>query len=343
MAVIAPNPVTHQLVLNHYATYLDTYAKALSAVYRRNRWNTALAGNFDQVMWVNEGLRDSGVCIDARILSGAPSVYSKDVPLESLKGSDFDLLLVGGNSIEEEGAYLNQILGRLRADPTRIPPIYLCQKILGGSLEALSRIQELRTCLNPKKLAFVTQMLACTPLSGSVAECGVFQGGTTVLMAMLLSLWGDQRPLYAFDTFEGMPAPTAKDGQTVYQAGTFADSPLERFSQYTQQHGMAGRITAHKGLVQDTLPRALRPGEKVSFALVDTDQYAGTVASLRTIVPILETNGVIIVDDYDLKGVKEAIAEASAEFPTLRGTELTFNFYMLWNNVNHSFLSAVQL
>ena len=47
---------------------------------------------------------------------------------------------------------------------------------------------------------------------GSFVECGVWRGGSMMLMAQTLNSCADQdRDMYLYDTFEGMPPPTRFD------------------------------------------------------------------------------------------------------------------------------------
>jgi O-methyltransferase len=196
----------------------------------------------------------------------------------------------------------------------------------------------LPTCLNLRKLCVIASLLSQTN-GGAVVECGAFMGGTTVLLGALLRQWADSRHVLAFDTFEGMPAPVAKDGETVYVAGLFTQTSYEHMVKLIADNDLTSRISIYKGLVQDNLPTALKTHGTISFALVDTDQYLGTIESLKQIVPRLATSGLIVVDDYGVSGVRLAVDEAKTLFPTLKGVLLSENFYVLWNKVDQHFLS----
>lgn len=54
--------------------------------------------------------------------------------------------------------------------------------------------------------------ISARKLQGSVAEFGVFQGGTTVFMAKVLRKFGSDSKIYGFDTFAGFPPPEACAG-----------------------------------------------------------------------------------------------------------------------------------
>ena len=97
---------------------------------------------------------------------------------------------------------------------------------------------------------------------GAVVECGVWRGGSTMMMAHALLAQGSRnRDLYLYDTFEGMPEPTAKDltldGSNAYQTwkenqteqvNTWCYSPLEEVQQNLTGTGYpAGKIHFVKG------------------------------------------------------------------------------------------------
>src|SRR4051812_48368734 len=49
-------------------------------------------------------------------------------------------------------------------------------------------------------------------IPGDIAECGVWRGGSMMIVALTLLAHGDKnRSLYLYDTFEGMSAPTNAD------------------------------------------------------------------------------------------------------------------------------------
>ena len=53
-------------------------------------------------------------------------------------------------------------------------------------------------------------------IPGDIVECGVWQGGSCMLIAKTLMLHGDiDRKIYLYDTFEGYNEPTTKDIEIV--------------------------------------------------------------------------------------------------------------------------------
>src|SRR4051812_40909134 len=53
-------------------------------------------------------------------------------------------------------------------------------------------------------------------IQGDLAECGVWRGGSVMMMAMALRHFGcADRRIWLFDTFEGMTLPADHDVQTI--------------------------------------------------------------------------------------------------------------------------------
>ena len=48
-------------------------------------------------------------------------------------------------------------------------------------------------------------------IAGDIVECGTARGGSAALMALVLAELAPSRRLWAFDTFEGIPAATIDD------------------------------------------------------------------------------------------------------------------------------------
>ena len=167
-------------------------------------------------------------------------------------------------------------------------------------------------------------------IPGDIVECGVFKGGSAVMLAGSLAHFGDtSRNLYLFDTFEGWPTPTHEDtdilGQdhrelyeadavqashdappSVYRLGDFfekAQSAILDNSNYPRD-----RIVFVKGLVEKTLPHP--DITTLSILRLDTDYYESTAWELRTLWPALVGGGVLLVDDYgQFHGARKAVDE----------------------------------
>ena len=153
---------------------------------------------------------------------------------------------------------------------------------------------------------------------GSIVECGVWKGGSMMAVAKTLLELETERDLYLFDTFEGMPPPTAVD---VDLYGVQADvllktnpmtpaiAPFEEVCRNMYSTGYnPARINLVRGKVEDTLPRAA-PRE-IALLRLDTDWYQSTLHELVHLYPRLIKGGILIIDDYGhFVGSKKAVDE----------------------------------
>ena len=140
-------------------------------------------------------------------------------------------------------------------------------------------------------------------LPGAFVECGVYKGGSMMAVALtLMELGVTDRDLYLYDTFEGMPEPTAEDvdrlacsEERVREALLGTGYPPERV------HFVPGKV-------EDTIPGTV-PNE-VALLRLDTDWYASTLHEMRELWPLLASGGVLIVDDYGhFAGARQAVDE----------------------------------
>lgn len=139
----------------------------------------------------------------------------------------------------------------------------------------------------------------------------------------LLQLKDVKRDLYLFDTFEGMPEPSAKDvdysgkhASEVLQkdiGSRCADAPLVQVKEVLYGTGYAReKIHFIRGRVEETIP--VSAPDSISLLRLDTDWYASTKHELVHLFPRLVHAGVIIIDDYGhWKGSREACDEYFAQ------------------------------
>ena len=167
-------------------------------------------------------------------------------------------------------------------------------------------------------------------IQGDIVECGVWRGGSMMLMAKKLLQAKDQsRQLFLFDTYEGMAQPGEKDVSAVdnSKAGdiweqtdkvgdnnsTWCYSALDEVKENLQKTGYnPEKMTFVKGKVEDTLPHpAVGP---IALLRLDTDWYESTKHELETLYDKLVPGGVLIIDDYGhWTGSKMAVDEFIAK------------------------------
>lgn len=160
---------------------------------------------------------------------------------------------------------------------------------------------------------------------GDLAECGVWRGGSVMLMALtLLSRGCDDRTIWLYDTFDGMTPPGREDVQEMSGRGA-AEILGER--ERTEDDPFWG--VAPRGVVEANLRRTGYPAhrfrlvegdvlktlpaeapERLAVLRLDTDWYVSTRHELEHLYPRLSPGGVLIVDDYGYwRGARKATDE----------------------------------
>jgi predicted O-methyltransferase YrrM len=165
-------------------------------------------------------------------------------------------------------------------------------------------------------------------IPGDLVECGVWRGGSVMMMALALRSLGAARRIHCFDTFEGMPPPTNADirhdtgeeaaailARTPKRDGEYmwAMAALDLVRQNVRSTGYPDElISYHAGDVEQTVP-AHAP-DVISLLRLDTDWYQSTKHELVHLYPRLASGGILIVDDYGFwRGARKATDEYLAE------------------------------
>jgi len=159
-------------------------------------------------------------------------------------------------------------------------------------------------------------------IEGSVTECGVWRGGSTMAMLYTLLNRNDtSRDIYMYDTYEGMSEPGEDDraysgdpAATLLEQSDKNDprsvwcyASLEDVRRNVLSTGYpAGRIHFVKGKVEDTIPQTIP--DKIALLRLDTDWYESTLHELEHLYPRLQSGGVLLIDDYGhWQGAKKAV------------------------------------
>jgi O-methyltransferase len=166
-------------------------------------------------------------------------------------------------------------------------------------------------------------------IPGAYAECGVWLGGSVLVMLLKLMELGIQdRDVYLYDTFEGMTAPTERDTSAYDRPaleewdaaralgkrpwpGLFGEDKfaLEQVQELLSSTGYPQeRVHFVKGRVEETLPAAAP--DHLALLRLDTDWYESTRHELVHLYPRLSNAGVILIDDYGhWEGCRRAVDE----------------------------------
>src|SRR2546423_297734 len=88
-------------------------------------------------------------------------------------------------------------------------------EVADADLELIESVRPFTATSAERMYALVgaVRYVAINEIGGDIVECGVWRGGSMMLVAKaLLQLKQRQRNLYLYDTYAGMTAPSAKDG-----------------------------------------------------------------------------------------------------------------------------------
>ena len=148
-----------------------------------------------------------------------------------------------------------------------------------------------------------------------------------IALTLLQENAGD-RELFLFDTFEGMTPPTDEDrtadgisAQThldrdVTRQGTWCVAGIDDVkANMASTKYPSDLVTFIKGPVEETIPFEKLNG-KIALLRLDTDWYASTKHELEHLFPMLQENGILIIDDYGhWEGARKAVDEYFANLP----------------------------
>jgi O-methyltransferase len=145
-------------------------------------------------------------------------------------------------------------------------------------------------------LAMAVKLLEIPPdVDGVVVECGCFLGGSTANLSLVCEVIG--RDLIVYDSFEGLPPPSANDKYAKPQyTGRFKGS-LDVVEANVRKYGAIDRCTFVKGWFKDTLPRHDQP---VVLCFLDVDYQASLHDCVLNLWPRLTERGYLFVDEYVL-------------------------------------------
>lgn len=161
---------------------------------------------------------------------------------------------------------------------------------------------------------------------GDVVEFGCYKADTSVLYQKLLESMGhggalqsenhtpstNQKMLWLYDSFEGLPAKTREDNSAAgdaFQAGELLVTKREVIEKFKK---MGLKLPKIKKAFFDDLDIIYDIPEKISYAFLDGDLYQSIKTSLRLVTEKMSQGSVIIVHDYnnpELPGSARAVDE----------------------------------
>lgn len=312
--------------LNHLLSLLPSHSKARQLLTEIQPTHSAL----DLIKAAQISLENNQIQTAFHELAKAKSFRQPTPGLDYLRAICFVKL----NQLESAKEALNE---ELRYFPNNSEARTLRDRILSQlsphnsasiddpEFQELLRIIRPYTMLSELRLYSLfslTKTLCLQNLPGNIVECGVAGGGSTALMAAVMKRYSKQpRWLYACDSFEGMPPPTAEDKHngipaevTGWGTGTCA-APETSVREICTQLGVINRVKLIKGYFQDTLPKMQNHIGMIALLHIDGDWYESTQTILQNLYERVVNQGVIQVDDY---GYWDGCRQAVHEFETQR-------------------------
>lgn len=179
------------------------------------------------------------------------------------------------------------------------------------------------TMVNPFKLRNIWQLASAAErrgLTGAFVECGVWRGGAAAVMAYAAERAGSGRAIWLFDSFEGLPEPTERDGQkaATYARDRVAGSlipigecvaTIDDVREVLVKVGVnLKNVTIAKGWFQDTVPASVARIDHIAVLRVDGDWYESTRTCLEGLYDLIVPGGYLVLDDYDFwSGSRSAV------------------------------------
>ena len=150
-------------------------------------------------------------------------------------------------------------------------------------------------------LLMAAEILDVPPsVDGVIVECGCYKGGSTVNLSLVAALCG--RELHVFDSFAGLPAPTADDAGHMlladgevhtYEAGDYTGT-LDEVKANVDRGGKLDVCTFHEGYFETSLPGFDRP---IVFAYFDVDLVTSEMTCLEHLWPLVIEGGFVFTDE----------------------------------------------
>jgi hypothetical protein len=170
-------------------------------------------------------------------------------------------------------------------------------------------------------------------IPGAYLEFGVYRGSTFAQAYHTFRRYRLQLPMYAFDSFQGLPSPHGSDAAPDYspfRRGQFTCSERQFVEELAGRWVPRSAYTLVPGFYEDVLKADLyrRLGlRQAAFVWVDCALYESARLALQFVAPILQDGAVLVFTSF-LRfrghpgfGERRALLDFLAEHPQIRLTE----------------------
>jgi len=233
-----------------------------------------------------------------------------------LKKFDLEIRRINENHVEP--VKLTQDISRLRKDLyNKYLTYFELNDFSENDIQNIESVSSFTMTgpLRIKALLQSVEYIVNNNISGDIVECGVWKGGSIMLIAKKLLELGDiERNIYLYDTFEGMSEPIdidiSHDNLSASELLVSAEAKKKEGNNvwcYSSLEEVKNNIISTgynpkklhfiKGKVEETLSKHL-PANKLALLRLDTDWYESTKSELNYLYPLLVNKGILIIDDY---------------------------------------------
>lgn len=157
-----------------------------------------------------------------------------------------------------------------------------------------------------RNLSMLAETVEAEGVPGTLVDCGVWNGGSTMLLAM----GAPSRDVWAFDSFEGLPSPGENDGErsTLHEGDCVGSEQV--LKEGFREIGAEARLHVVKGWFDETLAASRDRIGSIAVLHVDADWYDPITLALETLYPLISPGGFVAVDDYRVwPGARRAVDE----------------------------------
>jgi O-methyltransferase len=162
-------------------------------------------------------------------------------------------------------------------------------------------------------------------IPGELVECGVWKGGCSfaMLLAQRYAFGEIKRPVWMYDSFQGMGAISPQDGEHARwwkqrslsgapdpDKQNYCAAPLDEVKEAIRHFDLEDHTILRAGWLQATLPLRPRP-QQIAVLRVDCDWHSPVKCCLDELVPLVSVGGPVILDDF---GIWEGATLATYEY-----------------------------
>lgn len=150
-------------------------------------------------------------------------------------------------------------------------------------------------------------------ISGAIVECGVYNGGSAVMMQDASARAGGARDIWLFDSFEGLPPPTENDGayeRAHYFKGWCGGTEAMVLEAFDRARVSRKNLHIVPGWYDATFPTEVPKVGDIALLHIDCDWYESVKICLEQLYPRVVPGGYVELDDYGtFPGCRKALHE----------------------------------